>query len=311
LLNKAETYGDVDIVEVGRIKRIRGNFAAFAGRFSEAERYFSEAEKLFEQSGATEELAYTLLEYEPSYLAQGLVKEALEKGKRAEQLFSSLQSLEGEATILQWLGQVYYFVGSVKEALESLARKLEIEKKFGHYSSLFWAHIYRGMVYDSIGDFESAKFEATQAREYALKTESVYQLTDANAVLALCEIRLNRIVDAENSCNDALETVKSIPTDIRAPAHFLVALAHAELLAAKKSWDASNEEFRQCIRLVHGAVGGLILGATARTRFGEALLKQGLNSEAKEQFVQAVQLYERLGNGTQTERIKKILAGLS
>lgn len=310
LLNKAEAYGDVNIVEVGRINRIRGIFANFAGRFDEAERYFSEAEKLFEQSGETEELAYTLLEYESPYLAQGRVAEALEKGKRARQLFSSLQSLEGEANILQWLGQIYFNLGLVKEALESLARKLEITEKFGHYSSSFWAHIYRGLVYDSIDDFASAWFEAAKARDYALKTESAYQLTDANAVLAFCEIRLNRIVDGEKSCNDALKTVESIPTDVRAPAHTLVALAHAELLAAKKNWDASNEEFRQCIRLVHGAVGGLILGATVRTRFGEALLKQGLNSEAKEQFIQAVQLYEMLGNETQTQRIKKILAGL-
>jgi tetratricopeptide (TPR) repeat protein len=311
LLNKAEAYGDVDFLEVARIKRIRGVFADFAGRFGDAERYFSEAEKLFEQSGATEELAYTLLEYERPYLAQGRVKEALDKGKRAEQLFSSLKSLEGEANILQWLGQIYFFLGQVNEALQSLTRKVEIEEKSGHYSSLFWSHIYRGLVYDSINDFESAKSEAAKARDYALKTESMYQLTDANAVLAFSEIHLNRIVEGEKSCNDALETVKSIPTDVRGPAHTLVALAHAELLAAKKNWDASNEEFRRCIRLVQGAPGGLILGATVRTRFGEALLKQGLTPEAKEQFLQTVQLYERLENETQAERIKKILADLN
>jgi len=311
LLNKAEKYGDVDIGEVGRIKRNRGILAIFAGRFKEAERYFSEAEKLFEKSGETEELAYTLLEYRAPYLAQGRVKEALEKGKAARQLFASLQSLEGEATISQWLGQVYYQLGLVKDSLESLARAIEIAEKFGLYSSLFWGHIYRGLVYDSIDDFEPARFEARKALEYALKTESVYQLTDANALLALCEIHLNRIVEGETSCNEALETVKSIPADVRAPAHALVALAHAELLGAKKNWDACNEKFRQAIRLVHGTATELILGATVRTCFGEALLKQGLNSEAKTQFIQAVQLYEKLGNETQTQRIKRILMDLS
>jgi tetratricopeptide (TPR) repeat protein len=310
LLNKAEEFGDVNPNEKGRISRIRGELACFAGKFDEAELCFSEAERLFEQNGEIEELAYTLLEYESPYLAQGRVKEALEKGKRAENLFSTLQSPEGESTILQWLGQVYFNLGLAKEALESLSKKIEIEKKFGHYTSLFWAYTYRCLVYESVDDFESAKTEAAKARECALKTESAYQLTDANALLAHCQIRLNMIDEGERLCNYALDAEKSIPTDVRAPAHVLVALANAELFAAKKNWDASNERFRQGIQLSDGAIAGLIVGTMIRTRFAEVLLKQGLRSEAKAQFSKAAQLYEQLGNETQTQRIRNIITGL-
>jgi len=307
LLNQAEGYGDVETVETGRIKWLRGSLATYLGAFGEAERFYSEAEKLFEQCGATEDLAMLLLEYSELYVSQGLAEEALEKAKRADQLFSGVQSLRGEHSASLMLGDIYFHLGLVKEALESYARSIEIAAKFGRYTGLFWAHLYRGLVYYSVDDFESARLEAVKAHEYSLKTESLYHRALV-AVLASCEIRLNRIVEGEKLCLDALEALKSIPTDIRSPLRGIVILATAELHAAKKEWAASNENFRQCIEWFPGVVYGILYEAMARTRFGEALLKQGLNSQAKEQFTKTVQLYEKLGNVTQAQRVKKLVA---
>jgi len=307
LLNQAESLGGIEMIEMGRIKQLRGSIAAYTGAFSDAEHFYSEAEKFFEQTGATEELALTLLDYNELYLSQGFAKEALEKGKRAAQVFSSLQSLGGELAASLQLGDTYLHLGLVNEALESYARTIEIAAKFGRYWALFWAYLYRGLVYISINDFESAKLEAIKAREYALKTESLYTRSGANALLGLCEIHLHRIADGEELCCDALEMVKSIPMDIRSPLRGIMMLVHAELLAAKKDWVASNEKFHQSIEWFHGSVVyGLLYEAMARTRFGEALLNQGLISEAKEQFGKAIQLYEKLGNVTQAQRVKKL-----
>jgi len=306
LLGQAEKQCDIEIVEIGRIKRIRGDIAAYTGALDEAERFYSEAEKLFEQIGATEDLAMTFLDVSELYISRGHSKEALEKAKSAAQLFSSLQSLGGELVALLQLGDTYFHLGLVKEALESYARTIEIAEKFGRYSALFWAHLYRGLVYYSIDDFESARLEAIKAHEFSLKTESLYHRALV-AFLANCEIRLNRIAEGEKLCLDALRIVESIPLDIHSPLRGIVILAMAELHAAKKDWAASNERFRQCIEWFPGAVYGILYEAITRTRFGEVLLKQGLNSEAKEQFSKAVQLYEGLGNVSQTQRVKKLI----
>jgi len=307
LLNQAERQNDVEAIEMGRIKEIRGAVAAYTGALSEAECFYSQAEKLFEQIGATEDLARTLLDFSELYISLGHSKEALEKAKRAEQLFSSLQSLGGEIEALLQLGDTYFHLGLVKEALESYARTIEIAARFGRYSRLFWAHLYRGLVYYSIDDFESARLEAIKAYEYSLKTESLY-LRALVAVLANCEIRLHRIVEGEKLCHEALEILESIPMDIHSPLRGIVILAMAELHAAKKEWAVSNEKFRLCIEWFCGGVYGVLYEAMARARFGEALQMQGLSSEAKEQFTKAVQLYEKLGNLTQAQRVKKLVA---
>jgi len=174
---------------------------------------------------------------------------------------------------------------------------------------LFWAHLYRGLVYESIDDFEAARLELVKAHDYALKTESLY-LRAATAILAHSEIRLNRIREAEKLIRDALETVEKVPMDVRSPMRPMVILGLAELLAAKKDWTASNEKFRKSLELIHGAIYGVLYEAIIRTRFGEALLKQGLNSEAREQFSQAARLYEKLGNVTQAQRVMKLLTSL-
>jgi len=306
LLNQAESIGDVEAVELGRIKKVRGTLAAYMGKFSEAERFYSEAEKLFEEAGATEDLALTLLDYDELYLSLGLGKEGLEKGKRAATLFSNLQSLGGELDASYQLGETYLHLGLVQEALDSLAKASEIAAKFGRYVMQAWAHAYRALVYQSIADFESARVEAIKAREYALKTESKYVLAGAISILAFSEIRLNKVAEGERLQRDALQIVEPIPMDIRTPLRSIVFVSQAELLAAKKEWDASNEKFQQSIELLSGALYGQLFEAITRTRYGEALVKQGLHSEAREQFSKAVQLYERLGNVTQAQRVMKL-----
>jgi len=306
LLNQAERERGVEVIEMGRIKEIRGVVAAYTGVLSDAERFYSEAEKLFEQVGATEDLAMTLLDFSELYISQGHSKEALEKAKRAEQLFSSLQSLGGELAASFQLGDTYFHLGLVKEALESYARTIDIAEKFGRYSTLFWAHLYRGLVYDSIDDFESAKIEGKKAREYASKTESPYLRTAAIVFPAYCEIRLGRVVEGEKLCREAEGLLESIPMDIHSPLRPFLILVQAELLAAKRDWAASNERFRQSIELFRGAIYGQLYEAWSHACFGKALLKQGLNPEAKEQFAKAALLYEKLGNLTQVQRVKNL-----
>lgn len=310
LLDQAEKCGDIETIEQGRIKRLRGNTAVYLGAFAEAENLYSEAERLFEQTGATEELANMLLDYGELYLSEGVVKQALDKGKRAAQLFSTLQSPSGQLLAYYQLGDTYLHLGLVEDALESYARGIEIAIKLGRYSTLAWSHIYRAIVYYSVDDFAAGTAEATKGREYAQKTESHYVLSIANTVLAQCEIYLNRIERAEGLLRESLELLEKVPMDIRTPLRPFTISALALLHAAKRDWTTSDEKFRQSIELIQGAVYGLLYEAMIRTRFGEALLKQGRNSEAQEQFTKAVELYERLGNVPQAQRVGKLAARL-
>ncbi len=126
----------------------------------------------------------------------------------------------------------------VAEAIDDYGKAIELATSFGRYVAIAWAHADMALAYYSVDKFEHGRLEAAEAREYSLKAESAYLRAFANAVLSLCESRLNRIQESEKLCGSALEAVGTIWNSEaqrdRTPLLGLATLAFAELLAAKR-----------------------------------------------------------------------------
>jgi hypothetical protein len=87
-------------------------------------------------------------------------------------------------------------------------------------------------------------------------------------------------------------------------------IVQGELLAANKERDLSAEKFRYGIELIGSGIWGVLYEALARTWFGESLFKQGLKAEAKLQYQTVLQLYKRLENNTQSQKVTQLLKTL-
>jgi len=304
LLDEAEKFEGIEKVEIGRIASLRATIAENSGAYNEFDRLSSVAGRIFEETGSVEDLAHLLLGKAEVLLSAGRVSEALEELEHADNILSRIGNPRKQMTSAWDRGVAYFHLGMVDNALESYQKGLEIASKFG--VSNVSGHIFRGLVYYSIDEFESARVEAARGIDECVKYGATFWHAVGMALLATCETHLNRLSEADEALQQSLEIAKSITSQERTPFRSYQNLAQAELHAARMEWALSNEEFRRGIQSVKSRIFGHLFEAIARTRFGEALIKQGQIHEAQEQFAEAAEIYKTLGNGSQLERVRKL-----
>ncbi len=311
LLDQAERCSNIDPIEIGRIKRLRGQFAA-SGEPVNAERLYAEAERVFRESEAPQDLARTLLCLSDLYHQQGRVREAVEEAEEAVHLYSRVKSVEGETRASERSGILNFHLGLITEALESFEKLVKIGTRLSNYSLLADAHFWRSVVYASIGDFEACSLEAHKAREYSSKTESQTMRFSINHWLLMSELRLNRLEEAERVLQESCGIAESFTGEASKWFAPRVSFDEAEYLAAKKEWALSNEKFRKTLQLWSlSTIYGLMFKAIILTEFGESLEKQGLRDQAREKFDEALKIYERIGNLAHAKRVRTLLSRLA
>ena len=310
LLEQAAKCDEIEKVEYGRAIKLRGSYAVISGALDQAQGFFSEAQRIFKDTGATEDLAKLCHSISDLYLSKGMTGEALASAEEAVGLFSKLQSPVGGANASFQLGSVYWNIGLHGQAIANYSKAITVLTKFGRYRALAEAYEYKAGVQDDIGDFESVRTEALKAHENGLKANSAYWQAHASFLLAIAEIRLNRIAEGEKWYKNGSKLLKSLGklADMRSPLSILSVLAEAHLLDAKGDWTVGKEKFLQTIEFYRGTYWAVLHEALARTQFGEAALARGLTKEAREQFMKAAEIYETLGNKTQVDKLTRLLA---
>jgi tetratricopeptide (TPR) repeat protein len=308
LLQKADECGDIDPHEKCEILSLRAMMALWQGQFDVAEKYCTIAEESLEEIDSYDMLALQLTDHVSIYLSQGLVKEALEKAEKAMEAHLKSPSKRGELEVNHYLGVTHLHRGLFKEALECFDKSLDVAAKLGDSLESSWGHIYKGLIYDAIGDFEAAEKEAERSREHALHTESAYLLAGADAFLGHALIRLDRIDEAQEPCFEATGIAKSFDWRIRTPIRGLVTVTMAELHASRNADDESRREFQEAIELFRGCTQGVLFEAIALTWFGDFLVKRGFRSDAGKQYEKAIELYEKLGNSIEAQRLAQVVA---
>ncbi|MDD1766915.1 MAG: hypothetical protein LUQ00_03260, partial [Candidatus Methanomethyliaceae archaeon] len=310
LLKKAEDCGEVELKERGEILNVYSMLSFQEGNFDETDRYQSEAEQIFEKIGLNERLAMLLVDHASINLCQGRVVEALDKISRATQIHAKSPSPSGELDVLTTLGLTYFHQGLFEKSLEYYNKVINLATQIGEYGHLHGAFVDRVLIYDSIGDHESAKEQALKSLEIAKNIESEYMLLGSCALLTHTLIHLDRIQDAEKYCNESQELAKNFEWRVKTFFRGFIQIVQGELLAANKEWNLSAEKFRNGIELIRSGMWGILYEALARSWFGESLLKQGLKAEAKLQYQTALQLYKRLENNTQSQRVTQLIKTL-
>ena len=309
ILDLAENQGEIDVIEAGRVKSLRGYIAWNTGLTTEASKYAQAAEEIFRKNGALQELADTLIQESEILLSTGHIHEALEKTEEALGIYSRIQNPLGEFGAAFHLGDLYFHMGRSEEALESYAKAKQVGSRLG-LQKMQRLRLFQALVYISIDDVDSAMREVVSGLEMASETQSSFYIAAHKALLALCQVHRGRLEEAERNLREASEASNNVTTAERTPLRSYMASVQGEWHAARKEWDLCNERFKEAIELFRPMAFGTLFEAIARARFGVVLAKQGRAAAAREQYDMATALYQALGNTAQIERITKVASAV-
>lgn len=306
LLDSAEGCGEIDGAEKCEVLALRAMTALLQGHFDIAEEHYNRAEVLLTEIGFYGELALQLTNHASLLLSQGSVEKALEKLRAAQEANAKSSDRRGQLGVFHCLGVAEMHRGNLKEALASFDECLEIASKLGDGLGLCWGHMYKGIAYDMMDDFEAAAKEAERGREHALSTESAYLLAGADAFLGHALIRKGDIDEAQGPCHEAVGITRSFDWKIKTPVRGLIVTSMAELHSLQNFDEEGKREFEEAINLFRGGLQGILFEALARNWFGDSLAKQGALSDAETQYMRAIGIYEKLGNHYQSHKIAQI-----
>ncbi|MDD1767437.1 MAG: AAA family ATPase [Methanomassiliicoccales archaeon] len=306
LLESAEECGEIDVRQKCEVLALRTMLALLQGHFDVAEEHCNRAEELLREIGSYGELALQLTDHASLLLSQGFVEKALEKLRAAKEANAKASDKRGQLGVIHCFGVADMHTGNLKEAMAHFDECLDIASKLGDSLELCWGHIYKGIVCDMMGEYETAVREAESGREHALSTESAYLIAGADAFLGHALIRKGDIDEAKGPCHEAVGIARSFDWRIKTPVRGLVAISMAELHGLQDSDEKSKREFEVAIDLFRGGLQGILFEALAHNWYGDSLAKQGALSDAETQYARAIGIYEKLGNHSQVQKIAQI-----
>lgn len=306
LLDKAEQCEGVSQVEMGRIRLAGSDLAYFEGFYDEAENFLVQAENLFEESRQDAEFSRALMKHVTFKNLTGSPAAALPLVERAKNILRDFRNPRFDLLVAEAMAVTYEMLGQAETSLKYATEEAEIAERAGDYESLTEAHCIKARLHYFDGSFELAMNEARIAVDCSLKSEFFPDIPYAKTLLALCEIRLGNLMEGQELIDEARARSSSAGDDSILP--WLAGwtdLAKAELHAARNQWVECNERFAQSLTIFQ-KFGRHWNVAMVRTWFGQALVKQGLNSAGREQFLQASLVWERLGNAYQARRTREL-----
>lgn len=307
LVRSAESIPEIDANDVGEILSMKSMISMWEGRLDEADKLMTRAEEIFRSIGNQDRLALQYAYHLVIPTCRGLILEAIEKGNEVMSIFERTKNPSGMLEVCNYLGIAYMHSGQLELAKKRLGESIEIAEKIGDQVGLCWGHIYLSIIMDEEELFESSLTEAEKAKKSALATESEYILSAANSVLACELIRLNRLADAESLCRETDDFATKFEWKTGTPVRGMIAIALAELLRKKKTYEKSNELFENAIGYFQGGYYcSLIHETLARIRYAESLIEQGEGEHSLKQLDIASETAGRMGNQLEKARIERL-----
>jgi tetratricopeptide (TPR) repeat protein len=318
LLDRAEESGELEPVEKGLIMRTRASALLFLGKMEdleEAGRLFSQAEKLLDENGAVGELAESLYFHIVLFSVQCRYDEFHSTSARAEKLYLSLGTPTADLMAMNIRGWDQIYSGQYDSALEDFSKASQAWAKLGDYEGVSGSHFSRSRVFYLRDDFESARQEVLKGLALASRQEGKLVLASLKIQLSLIETRLGIIDEAKRHLREVLAFLDSVEKESgesvmhRLAEYSWSTLADAEVSVAESDLNQSSGKYLASLRAFEEFLPGW--KQVAITRFAQALVKQGNYAKASEYFQKASQIYQKMGNPHEVERLSKLVNNLS
>jgi hypothetical protein len=167
---------------------------------------------------------------------------------------------------------------------------------------------YRAILYDTMEDFKAELEEMKKDYELAEMTESDYMRLQSCVLLIHAYLRLNKNEDAQKKRDQMRELLKKFNFKTLSLIRSLAEIVEAELCYANSDWEGGNRRFQNGIQLIRNGQYGVLFEGLARTWYGDFLVKQKLNDDARLQYSRALENYQSIENNTEIIRLQKKLS---
>ncbi|MBI0583261.1 MAG: hypothetical protein ISF22_03435 [Methanomassiliicoccus sp.] len=291
--------------ERGQLELLKAKMLMSVGRRHEAEGSLAEAENVFRGLGEADKLSDVLITKSQMHLCQSRVSLALNDIEEAISIGEGA-SLAKRGQMLFYRGLAFLAMGRENEAHQDINEYVRIAESQNDERAQVLGHFYHALAFERHREPCMASAELELAKE--LMGDGDPSLKGRlNAFIAHLWIRRGQLYEADTLMAD---TLKLISGDVErvGPANLGMAfLARAELLAMYSRWGESREVFEQALQAFGTSRYGLYFEALALAWYGETLWTLGRDEEGRDALLRAREIYQRLTNESQVNKIDAIL----
>ncbi|MCX6140579.1 MAG: tetratricopeptide repeat protein [Candidatus Kapabacteria bacterium] len=283
-----------------------GNVFNYTGKYQQALKQYESAAALHEEDGDLDGMARTIGGIGLVYANLSDYPMSFQHLQRALELYRSLSNKREEARVLGSLGNVFRQIGEYPRALEYFQLSRSIIEVIGEKAGLARVLMNLAGVYGDNKDFrreldfsyqalrinEQTNDAATRARIYGSIASAQQSLGDFHSALENADISIE---SASTLHMHGLQCVLGI---VRSAALFKLGRI-----------DEALNESRECLTDAN-ALGNISDGVKASMQIGDCLKAQGKLREAREAYMQTLDVARQLGESYTVSKILSTLADL-
>jgi tetratricopeptide (TPR) repeat protein len=281
LVDKAEKYAASDQLERARVLRNKGRTYSQLDKHTEALRAHEESLRISKEEYSLQDLAHALAKTGSQRIICGHnIKKGFGELQRSIPLFHELGDIRNEL-----IGRVYRYkffkpFGLLQEIGDEFNKILNIGEKIGDFHSLSEIVMIMGEQIENSGKFKDAITLTLKALEYSRKTNIESLAPRIFAQLSRQYVR----VDNMKKAKQYFDLLMKIPPKVLSYPMYApwVAIAKAELFAARSQWEEANQSFQKVFELSRkGIFQHLNIESIFRKIYMWALELRGRTKEAE------------------------------
>ena len=283
----------VSAVQKGIITGLRGNLI-------EGLTDLEEAQRVFEESNVLTDLTNALVETANFYASEVQVEKALVAVTRSLGLCEGSNDYREQAETYFIAGNVFFNCRLYQEALDCYKKAIHAGEIIGDYNRIAWAHVYSGVLLESVGDFKEAIFETSKGKELSEKTDAFYIQSMAYANLTIQYSRIGDLANAQEYFEKFMKFFPEISQTGSKVAKAAGVRTKAVFLAAQNQYKEAYKLFEESLELHKSTLYPRLYETIARTEYAWALAKEGNSQHAEFQIEEVKKLYAELDQGVES-----------
>ena len=300
LAEKARDFASLDRIEYARVRMQKGIITGLRGNWIEGLTDLEEARRVFEESNALPDLTDALVEAANFYASEVQVEKALMAVTRSLGLCEGSNDYREQAETYFIAGNVFFNCRLYQEALDCYKKAIHAGEIIGDYNKIAWAHVYSGVLLESIGDFKAAISETSIGKELSEKTDAFYIQSMAYANLTIQYSRIGDLANAQEYFEKFMKFFPEISQTGSKVAKAAGVRTKAVFLAAQNHYREAYGLFEESLELHKSTLYPRLYETIARTEYAWALAKEGNLADAEFQIEEVKKLYAELDQGVES-----------
>ncbi|MBC8232712.1 tetratricopeptide repeat protein [bacterium] len=291
----------------------RAEILKYLGHIKSKQREYSSATKLYLDSLAIYTLLQNKHEIAKMYLYQGYNDFEQGNYRQAEDYYRLALKLATEeadnqviADCRNNLGIMATVKGALDDAIAYYQQAASGYESLGDIPGLAAAYHNLAMLQVDKENWKDAGESYQRALEYARQTGNLELMGLIHLNRAELAIKLYDSAMAKACCDYAIAVFGELDS------HTRVAEAYkflGRVSSQQKKWDEAGGYFERSIK-INDSVNNPLGAAEARYEYGVMYLSQGLKDNAKQQFTEALEIFDKLGASLDVQKVKAELAKL-